>query len=56
MRALDAEIRSETGGKASLDTLVHKLVQANEDLTNSSFRAAVMDITGAPMRAIASCP
>ena len=56
MRALDAEIRSETGGKASLDTLVHKLEQANEDLTNSSFRAAVMEITGAPMRALASCP
>ena len=56
MRALDAEIRSETGGKASLDTLVHKLVQANEDLTNSSFRAAVMEITGVPMRALASCP
>ena len=56
MRALDAEIRSETHEKASLDTLVQKLVQANEDLTNSSFRAAVMDITGAPMRALASCP
>ena len=56
MRALDAEIRSETHEKASLDTLVQKLVQANEDLTNSSFRAAVMEITGAPIRALASCP
>ena len=56
MRALDAEIRRNTHEKASLDTLVQKLVQANEDLTNSSFRAAVMEITGAPVRALASCP
>lgn len=56
MRALDVEIRRDTQEKASLDTLVQKLVQANEDLTNSSFRAAVMEITGAPVRALASCP
>ncbi|MDG2047086.1 MAG: hypothetical protein P8J79_07695 [Halioglobus sp.] len=56
MRALDAEIRSQTGEKASLDTLVRKLVQANEGLTNASFRASVTEITGMPVRALTNCP
>ena len=56
MRALDAEIRSETGEKASLDTLVQKLVQADEGITNASFRASVTEITGVPVRALTNCP
>ena len=56
MRALDAEIRSETGDKASLDTLVRKLVQAEGGLTNASFRASVKEITGVSVRALTDCP
>lgn len=56
MRALDAEIRSATGEKASLDTLVQKLVQADEGITNASFRASVTEITGVPVRALTNCP
>ncbi len=56
MRALDAEIRSETDEKASLDTLVQKLVRADEDLTNASFRASITEITGVPVRALTNCP
>lgn len=56
MRALDAEIRSETGEKASLDTLVQKLMHDNQDITNSSFRAAITELTGAPVRALSDCP
>ena len=56
MRAIDAEIRSETREKASLDTLVQKLMRENQGITNSSFRAAITELTGAPVRALSDCP
>jgi hypothetical protein len=56
MRALDTEIRSATGDKASLDTLVQKLVRANRSVTNEAFRAAAKELIKGPVRALSSCP
>lgn len=56
MRALDTEIRTASNNKASLDTLVQKLVHDNKTVTNSDFRAAAKELTGGPVRALASCP
>ncbi len=56
MRKLDAEIRTASHDKASLDTLVQKLVSANRSVTNADFRAAAMQLIKGPAKALAGCP
>ena len=56
MHALDKEIRAASKGKASLDTLVKKLVATNPSVTNVEFRAAAKQILKRPAKALAACP
>jgi hypothetical protein len=56
MRALDTEIRAASKGKASLDTLVQKLVSNGRSVSNADFRAAAMKLTKGPAKALAGCP
>ena len=56
MRALDAEIREVSRDKASLDTLVQDLVQADRLVTHADFRAAAEKLVKGPVKALAGCP
>jgi predicted metalloprotease with PDZ domain len=56
MRALDREIRAATNGKASLDAVMQQLVDADEPVTNSQFRAAAAALIGGPVTTLADCP
>jgi hypothetical protein len=56
MRALDTEIRAASKGKASLDTVVQKLVNNGRSVSNTGFRAAAMQLIKGPAKALADCP
>jgi predicted metalloprotease with PDZ domain len=56
MRALDTEIRAASKGKASIDTLVQKLVSTSRSVSNADFRAAAIHLTKGPAKALAGCP
>jgi predicted metalloprotease with PDZ domain len=56
MRALDTEIRAASKGKASLDTLVQKLMSNGRAISNADFRAAATQLTNSQAKALAGCP
>jgi predicted metalloprotease with PDZ domain len=56
MRALDTEIRAASKGKASLDTLVQKLMSNGRSISNADFRAAATQLTKGSAKALADCP
>jgi hypothetical protein len=56
MQKLDSEIRDASNDKASLDTVVQILVQANQPVTNADFRAAAKKLIKGPAKALVGCP
>jgi hypothetical protein len=56
MRALDTEIRAASNGKASIDTLVQKLMSNGRSVSNANFRAAATKLVKGPAKALVGCP
>jgi hypothetical protein len=56
MHSLDRELRSQSNGRYSLDTLVQTLVANSPTVTNSGFKTLAGELAGQPAVALIDCP
>ncbi|MCP4465416.1 MAG: hypothetical protein GY813_01530, partial [Halieaceae bacterium] len=56
MHSLDRELRSQSDGRHSLDTLVQTLVANGPTVTNSGFKTLAGELAGRPTLTLANCP
>ena len=56
MHSLDRELRSQSNGRHSLDTLVQTLVANGPTVTNSGFKTLAGELAGRPTLTLANCP